>query len=245
MGRLGVNAPSPRLPPVCILAGGLGSRLGERVRDTPKPLLEVAGEPFLVHQLRLLAEHGAREVVLCVGYRGEQIAARIGSEQLGIHVQYSFDAPGLDGTLGAIRRALPLLGERFLVLYGDTYLRVAYADVARVWQDSGLPAVMTVLRNEGRWERSNARYEQGRVLAYDKRAPTPDMHWIDYGLGGLTGDAVAVVHDDENDLASLYQRLAVLGRLCGFVATERFYEIGTPLGLEEADAFLRGLGAAT
>ena len=149
---------------MCILAGGLGTRLGERVRDTPKPLLEVAGQPFLVHQLRLLAAHGAHEVVLCVGYRGEQIASHIGAERFGIRVQYSFDAPELDGTLGAIRRALPLLGERFLVLYGDTYLQIDYLDVARAWSESGLPALMTVLRNEGRWDTSNAVYENGRVL---------------------------------------------------------------------------------
>jgi NDP-sugar pyrophosphorylase family protein len=233
---------SGELPPVCILAGGLGTRLGERVRDTPKPLLEVAGEPFLVHQLRLLAGHGAREVVLCVGYRGEQIESRIGRERLGIRVQYSFDAPGLEGTLGAIRRALPLLGERFLVLYGDTYLRIDYADVARVWRESELPAVMSVLRNEGRWDTSNVRYEDGRVLAYDKGAPSPEMHWIDYGLGGLTVDALSFVDDAESDLANLYRRLAALDRLCGYEASERFFEIGTPSGLSEADAFLRRLG---
>ncbi len=226
---------------MCILAGGLGTRLGERVRDTPKPLLEVAGEPFLVHQLRLLGEHGVREVVLCVGYRGEQIESRIGGERLGIRIRYSFDTPALDGTLGAIRRALPMLGERFLVLYGDTYLRIDYADVARVWRESELPAVMSVLRNEGRWDTSNVRYRDGLVLAYDKSAPSSDMHWIDYGLGGLTADALTVMDDDESDLANLYQRLAALGSLCGYEAKERFYEIGTPAGLDEADAFLRGL----
>ncbi len=228
------------LPPVCILAGGLGTRLGERVRDTPKPLLEVAGEPFLIHQLRLLAAHGARDVVLCVGYRGEQIESRIGSERFGIGIRYSFDAPGLDGTLGAIRRALPLLGERFLVLYGDTYLRIDYTDVARAWIDSDLPALMTVLRNEGRWDTSNAVYESGRVLAYDKRAPTAEMHWIDYGLGGLTAGALSAVDEQDSELSGLYRRLAELGRLCGYEASQRFYEIGTPSGLREADAFLRG-----
>jgi NDP-sugar pyrophosphorylase family protein len=233
------------LPPVCILAGGLGTRLGERVRDTPKPLLEVAGEPFLLHQLRLLAAHGVSEVVLCVGYRGEQIASRIGNERLGVRVRYSYDTPGLDGTLGAIRRALPLLGGRFLVLYGDTYLRIDYADVARAWIDSGLPALMTVLLNKGRWDTSNALYENGRVLAYDKGAPTPEMHWIDYGLGGLTNDAVSAVDDEENELSGLYKRLASLHRLCGYEASERFFEIGTPSGLNEADAFLGGSNAAS
>ena len=160
------------LPPICILAGGLGTRLGERVRRTPKPLLEVAGQPFLMHQLRLLAGHGARTVVLSVGYRGEQIRARIGRERFGIDIRYSFDAdPGRDGTLGAIRRALPLLGERFLVLYGDTYLRIDYRAVARRWEESGLPAVMTVLRNDGRWDASNAVYRDGMVRRYDKRSP--------------------------------------------------------------------------
>ncbi len=231
------------IPPVCILAGGLGTRLGERVRDTPKPLLEIAGEPFLVHQMRLLAAHGAREVVLCVGYRGEQIESRIGKERFGIRIRYSFDAPRLDGTLGAVRRALPLLGERFFVLYGDTYLRIDYAAVARAWVESGLPALMTVLRNEGRWDTSNAVYRDGVIVRYDKRTPTREMHWIDYGLGGITAQALDKVVPSERDLAELYRRLAERGELFGFEATERFFEIGTPSGLEEADVFLRGLPA--
>jgi NDP-sugar pyrophosphorylase family protein len=227
------------LPPVCILAGGLGTRLGERVRETPKPLLEVAGEPFVMHQLRLLARHGAREVVLCVGYRGEQIRARIGGERFGIDVRYSFDAdPGRDGTLGAIRRALPLLGERFLVLYGDTYLRIDYRAVARRWLQSGLPAVMTVLRNEGRWDISNAVYRDGMVLRYDKRAPTAEMDWIDYGLGGLTVGAVQRAPAPEGDLAVLYERLAEKNELLGFEASARFYEIGTARALRQTEAFL-------
>lgn len=227
------------LPQMCILAGGLGRRLGEHVRETPKPLLEVAGEPFLMHQLRLLAQHGAREVVLCVGYLGERIRARIGEARFGINIVYSFDAvPGRDGTLGAIRRALPLLGERFLVLYGDTYLRIDYGAVARRWRESGLPAVMTVLENAGRLDVSNAVYRDGLVLHYDKHHPTPEMRWIDYGLGGLTARALARAPGREEDLAVLYGRLAESGELLGFEAKERFYEIGTVGALRETEAFL-------
>jgi NDP-sugar pyrophosphorylase family protein len=203
-------------------------------------LIEIAGEPFVFHQLRLLAAHRARRVVLCVGYLGELIEQRIGPERFGIAIDYSFDAPGLDGTLGAVRRARPLLGERFLVLYGDTYLRIDYAAVARFWSDSRLPALMTVLRNEGHWDTSNATYRDGRVLRYDKPVPTPEMQWIDYGLGGLTAPVLANVDSDERDLANLYRVLAASGQLCGFPATERFYEIGTPSALAETEAFLRG-----
>ena len=229
-----------RLPTICILAGGLGQRLGERTARIPKPLLDVAGEPFLLHQLRLLAEHGADRVVLCVGYLGEMIEERVGRARYGITIEYSYDSPQLDGTLGAIRRALPLLGDRFLVLYGDTYLRLDYRAAVADWVESETPALMTVLRNDGRWDISNVVYADGRVLVYDKRHLSSDMRWIDYGLGGLTSEALSAVDEGEMDLAALYRRLAQTGSLYGFLATERFYEIGTPSGLAETQAFLLG-----
>ncbi len=192
-----------------------------------------------MHQLRLLAVHGAREVVLCVGYLGEQIRARVGAERFGLRISYSFDGAEPAGTLGAIRRARELLGERFLVLYGDTYLRIDYAAVAAAWQASGLPAMMTVLRNEGRWDASNAVYAEGRVVAYDKRAQRPRMRWIDYGLGGLAQGALDLVPAQTRDLGDLFGELARAGLLHGFRASRRFYEIGTPAALAQTDAFLR------
>jgi N-acetyl-alpha-D-muramate 1-phosphate uridylyltransferase len=229
-----------RLPTVCVLAGGLGSRLGDRVAETPKPLLEVAGQPFLLHQLRLLADNGCEHVVLCVGYLGARIEAEIGRHRHGISIDYSHDGPGLDGTLGAIRRALPLLPERFLVLYGDTYLRLDYRAAADAWARSGCLALMTVLRNEGRWERSNATFVGGRVVAYDKVDPRPGFQWIDYGLGGLRHEALSLAPPDERDLSVLYSGLAQAVELFGYEVFERFYEIGAPDSLRETDAFLRG-----
>jgi NDP-sugar pyrophosphorylase family protein len=229
-----------RFPPVCLLAGGLGTRLGAVVRETPKPLLEVAGEPFLVHQLRLLRRHGAERVVLCVGYRGEQIEETIGADRFGLRINYSYDGPAPIGTLGAVRKAAPLLGDRFLVLYGDTFLRLDYAMAAARWERSGCLGLMTVLRNAGRWDASNVTFAVDRVVLYDKRAPTGEMEWIDYGLGGLRRDALDRVGDDVTDLADLYHALSSRGELFGFEVTERFYEIGTPEALAETDAFLRG-----
>lgn len=230
------------LPTVCILAGGLGKRLGERTRQTPKPLLKVAGEPFLWHQLRLLAAHGARQVVLCVGHLGAEIERSVGHERFGLRLAYSFDGPGLDGTLGAIRGARRLLGERFLVLYGDTYLRIDYRAAAAAWLESGLPAMMSVLRNEGRWEASNAVYAAHRILAYDKSAPRPGMRWIDYGLSGLSQSALDLCPSNTRELSTLFSRLAAAGLLFGYEASRRFYEIGTPAALAETEAFLRRSG---
>lgn len=230
---------SEPLAPVCVLTGGLGTRLGDRGRDTPKALLEVAGEPFVFHQLRLLRAHGAERVVLCVGHLGERVEAAVGDgAALGLDVRYVHDGPVPAGTAGAVRGALALLGDEFLVLYGDTYLEIDYRDVERAHRASGLPALMTVLENEGRWDASNAVYADGRVLRYGKRAHTPDMRWIDYGLGAFTPGAIDAAAG-ASDLADVYAALAERGLLAGFEASERFHEIGTPAALAETDAWLR------
>jgi NDP-sugar pyrophosphorylase family protein len=225
--------------PVCILAGGLGSRLGETVKDTPKPLLKVAGEPFLIHQLRHLAAHGTHRVVLCVGYLGRRVEDAIGHSQFDMAIDYSYDGPELMGTLGAIRKAVPFLGQRFLTLYGDTFLRIDFHAFDAAWRTSGLPAAMAVLRNQNEWGPSNAVFSNGLVTQFDKERPTPSMEWIDYGLGGLEITTLDMVGPEVTDLAVLHRRLAQQGKLFGFEATRRFYEIGTPVALQETEQFLK------
>lgn len=231
---------SGALPPVAVLAGGLATRLGRRADGVPKALVQVAGRPFLAHQLDQLAGQGIGRVVLCVGHLGDRIEAAFGGCWAGMDLVYSHDGPALAGTLGALRRAAPLLGPRFFVLYGDTYLRVDYRAFSTAWAASGRPAAMTVLRNDGRWDRSNVDFADGLVRLYDKDAPGPAMRWIDYGLGGLTAAVLDAVPAERSDLAALYHELSVSGRLSGFEVAERFYEIGTPASLAETDAFLRG-----
>jgi MurNAc alpha-1-phosphate uridylyltransferase len=227
--------------PVAILAGGLATRMRPVTERIPKALIEVAGQPFVEHQLGLLQREGVRKVVLCVGYLGEMIEAVIGDgSRFGLSVSYSVDGERLLGTGGALRRALPLLGQHFFVLYGDSYLDIEYAPVQAAYHDSGLPALMTVFRNEGRWDTSNVLFDGSRVMRYDKRHPTPDMKFIDYGLGVLSSNLFDVAKDEVFDLSDLYAGLAGEGRLGGFEETQRFYEIGTPSGLAEADSHLRG-----
>jgi N-acetyl-alpha-D-muramate 1-phosphate uridylyltransferase len=202
-------------------------------------LLTVAGRQFVEHQLELLKLHGARRIVLAVGYLGEKIEAAIGDgSRFGLEVSYAHDGPQPAGTAGALRRALPLLGDEFLVLYGDTYLRIDYADVARALRESGLPALMTVLRNRGRWAPSNAVYQEGRVVAYDKAKPPSGAEWIDYGI--LAFERSALEAEGPDDLADLMHDLAAGGQLAGYPASKRFYEIGSPEALAETEAFLSG-----
>ena len=227
--------------PVAILAGGLATRLRPLTQTIPKALVEVADAPFIVHQLRLLHREGIRDVILCLGYLGEMVRDRIGDgAEFGLKVAYSFDGEELRGTGGALKRALPLLGDSFFVLYGDSYLDIGYAAPLEAFRKSGLPALMTVYRNQGRWDTSNVLFDGAKVVRYDKRNPTPDMQYIDYGLGILSSEIIAGWPEETFDLAAVYTRLAGEGRLAGFEASRRFYEIGTYQGLRETDAYLKG-----
>ena len=229
------------LPPVCILAGGLGTRLGEETRTVPKPLIEVAGKPFLFHQLELLARHRAHRIVLCVGYLGELIEEAVGDgAAFGLDVAYSYDGPSVIGTGAAIRKALPLVGDEFLVLYGDTYLQIDYGELAAAFRRCGEPALMAVLRNDGRWERSNAAFD-GEKVRYEKGSSDPGLQWVDYGVSALSARVFDLVPDSETDLAQVFSWLSARELLAGFVASNRFYEIGTPESLRETAAFLESI----
>ena len=232
----------PRNWPVAILAGGLAKRLRPITETIPKALVTVAGTPFLTHQLRLLHSAGLRRIVICAGYLGEMIEAEIGDgTQCNLKVEYSFDGPRLLGTGGALKRALPLLGPSFFVLYGDSYLPIDYLGVARAFASENKEGMMTVYRNQGRWDVSNVQFEAGQILRYDKKERTPDMHYIDYGLGLLRATAFASWPENKPfDLEEVYRRLLSKGQLSGYEVTERFYEIGSAQGLAELNHFLGG-----
>ena len=226
--------------PVAILAGGLATRLRPITETIPKSLVPVAGEPFLAHQLRLLHDRGLRRAVLCVGHLGERIEADFGDgSDYGMALRYSFDGPRLLGTGGALRQALPLLGERFLVLYGDSYLPIDYAAAVAAFQRSGRPALMTVFNNEGRWDTSNVFFADGTIRTYHKHNRTDEMRHIDYGLGILRADVLAIQPADMPfDLADVYTHLVARGELAGHEVRERFYEVGSHAGLAELDELL-------
>jgi NDP-sugar pyrophosphorylase family protein len=228
--------------PVAILAGGLATRLRPATEKIPKALVSVAGEPFLAHQLRLLSGSAIRRAVLCVGYRGEMIEHEFGDgSRYGIDLSYSFDGPELLGTGGAVKQALPLLGEHFFVLYGDSYLPIDYSVPAQAFVASQKLGLMTIFRNEGRWDTSNVWFHEGLIRSYDKKQPAPEAQHIDYGLGLLRPEALDGCPDGKAfDLGDVYRGLISRDALAGYEVHQRFYEIGSPEGLAELDAALRG-----
>jgi NDP-sugar pyrophosphorylase family protein len=221
-----------------ILAGGLGTRMRPLTETCPKTLLPAGGHPFAWHQLHWLAGQGITEVIYSIGHQGDRIRSYWAEQPSPVpSIRYVDEGERLRGTAGALRLAREegVLAESFFVLYGDSFLPVEFAPVSRAFQASGQPALMTVLRNAGRWDRSNAIYQQGRVVLYDKET-APGMEYIDYGLSCFHRD----VFDNPTpaDLSALFHDLSLQGRLAGFEVHQRFYEIGSPAGLRDFEAYL-------
>lgn len=235
---------------IVILAGGLGTRLRSVAPDTPKSLVSVAGKAFVEHQFDLLRKGGLKDVVLCVGHFGEKIERHVGDgSAFGMRVRYSREDPkALLGTGGALVNALPLLAEAFLVLYGDSYLPTDYRAVVSAFGKAGAAGMMTVFRNEGKWDSSNVRVAGGRVAFYSKAAKPGEADYIDYGLSALRRSVIEACRGLPKplDLARILGDLVGRGEMAALEVRERFYEIGKPEGLAELDALLAcgGMGVS-
>ncbi len=226
--------------PVAILAGGLSTRLRPITEKIPKSLVEVAGRPFVFHQLEWLRGEGVESVVLCLGHSGERIVGAVGNgSAFGLSVDYSFDGDRLLGTGGALKNASSKLGNAFFVLYGDSYLCCSFAEVQVAFAKAGKLALMTVLRNEGQWDTSNVEMHDGQLVRYDKRHPDANMRYIDYGLSVVYSALFSAYGSDEVfDLADVFAELSVRRELAGYEVSQRFYEIGSHRGLKETEEFL-------
>lgn len=231
----------PSLYPVAILAGGLATRLRPITSTIPKSLVDVAGEPFIFRQLRYLKSQSISDIVLCVGHLGEQIQSAVGDgSQFGLSVSYSFDGPTLLGTAGALKQALKLLGPHFFIFYGDSYLPIDFRPVQDAYLKQGKPALMTVLRNNGLWDKSNVFLQDGRLVEYNKRTMDTKMQHIDYGLSVVSDEIFKNLQENHPaDLADIFTNLSHQGNLGFMEVTQRFYEIGSKEGLAETTELFR------
>jgi MurNAc alpha-1-phosphate uridylyltransferase len=229
-----------------ILAGGLATRLRPITTEIPKAMVSVARRPFADIQLQWLAAQGVRDVIYSIGYRGEQIADHVGDgSQFGLHVRYVDEGRELKGTGGALRLAYDqgALEPAFAMLYGDSYLSVPIADAWARFEALQPAALMTVWRNEGRFDTSNARLSGDWIVQYDKTVADPaaaGLHWIDYGFSIIDRDTVMplIPAGEVCDFAAIQRTLSDEKRLAGYEVVDRFYEIGSPEGLAELEAHL-------
>jgi NDP-sugar pyrophosphorylase family protein len=235
--------------PCVILAGGLGTRMASHLPGIPKALVPVAGRPFADLQLERLAAAGIGEVIYCIGHLGGALRDHVADGgRFGLRVEYVDEGEDLRGTAGALRLALDRgqLPDAFHLLYGDSFLTVDFESVELAWRNCGQHAQMLVLRNGGRWDRSNVVLRGGMVQVYepDSTRSDPEMQWIDYGLSTLDREIVAtwIPSGRAVQMSSVWAALSATGGLAAFEVLERFYEVGSPSGLRDLEAHLSARG---
>jgi len=188
-----------------------------------------------------IARSGFSEVVLCIGHFGSQIQEFLGDgAAFGVRVAYSEDGPQLLGTGGALRRALPVLASSFLVTYGDSYLPFDYAAPLRdLNAHPEALGTMSVFENDGAWDKSNTEIRGDSVVRYEKGGTDPALRYIDYGAIALRRSVLAERPQDTRfGLDQVQAELARAGQLRAYSASERFYEIGSELGIRDLEAKL-------
>ena len=226
-----------------ILAGGLATRMYPRTLTVPKAMLEVAGRPFIDWQLERMAACGIRDVVMCVAHLAEQIEGHVGDgARFGVRVRWAHEGPVLLGTAGAIRAALELLEPEFLVTYGDSYLPFDYSEPLKILRDHpDCDGVMAAYKNDGAWDSSNVVTDGAWIQRYEKGVSDPVFDHIDYGATALRRQVIAArpAGPGKTDLAAIQRDLAARKRLRACIARERFFEIGSPQGLDDLDRYLQ------
>jgi len=228
--------------PVVILSGGLATRMRSVTETIPKAMIDIAGKPFIDRQLAILKEQQVEHVFLCIGHLGEMIESYAGDgSRYGLKLTYSYDGDKLLGTGGAIKKIEDRLGESFFVLYGDSYLEIPYAPLVDAFLLSGKKGLMTVYENKDLYDVSNVIFQNGELVTYRKHNKVKEMRHIDYGLGILNKEAFSEFPPGKVfDLAEVYEKLASENQLLGYEVFKRFYEIGSPGGLEELRNKLEG-----
>lgn len=232
--------------PLIVLAGGLATRLRPITETLPKSLIPINKTPFILHQLELFEKKGFRHVHFCLGYLGEMVEKVIMDSQYNekLKISFSYDGDVLLGTGGAIKKIVNEMPEHFFITYGDSYLDIDYKDVQFYFEThkkNQLTGLMTVFKNEGKWDKSNVIFDGKEILNYSKKINDSNMKYIDYGVGILSGKNFVNYDAGKNfDLADVYSGLADQNNnLLGFEIYHRFFEIGSLKGISDISAHLK------
>jgi NDP-sugar pyrophosphorylase family protein len=226
---------------VAILVGGLAIRLRPMTDSIPKSMIEINGRPFIEYQLDMLRKQRVTDVVLCIGYLGDQIEHHVGDGfKFGIKVKYSYEGKQLLGTAGALKNAEHLLNEQFFVMYGDSYLFLDFSAVLAHFKKFNKLGLMVVYKNNDRFDKSNVVLEDNLVKVYDKKRKTEGMHYIDYGTMLLRKKVLDLIpYNQAYALEDMLVPIVEQGELLAYEVKERFYEIGSLNGINEFKKYVK------
>lgn len=227
-----------------ILAGGLGTRLRPLTEEIPKVMVSVNGKPFLLYLLKLLRSQGISDVVLCIGYRAQQVKDYFGNgESLEVNIRYSEEKEELLGTAGALKQAQSLLGDYFLAINGDTYIPIDYREVEKSFLRRAQKALMVVYDNqEDTGAKNNVVLGDNlMVKRYDKESPDTSLEYVEAGVLALRKEVLDLIKEGDSISLEegLYPGLIQQRELAAYVTNQRFYDIGLPEQRRILEEFLK------
>ncbi len=212
-----------------ILAGGLGTRLQSIMTGRPKVLAPVAGRPFLAYLMDQLIGAGFRQVILCTGYKGEQIKAAFGDTYKGLDIQYSQEPEPL-GTGGALRFGLPLIDtDLVLVTNGDSYVNCNLTDYLAWYLENDVQTslLLTCLSDTSRYGRVEVDRD-GRILQFDEKGDSHGPGWVNAGVYIFTRSLLeSIPFGQPFSLEKEFFPNLIGKGLYGFQSEGAFIDIGT------------------
>ncbi len=228
------------LPPLIILSGGLGTRVSHISGELPKSLIPINGEPFLLHQLRLLQKSGFRDIILSVKHKENEIRRFVENNRLNdLSIEVISDGQLSLGTGGAVLKCMKNIGPEFIVMYGDSYLNINFNKFYLFSKE--FPSCMVIYKNNNKFDKSNVKKITGSKINYIKGVNDSDYNYIDSGaiyFKSRMFEAFAI--NPPFDLSTMLEMLSKSGMLNGFEVFERFFEIGSANGIEEFRKHLIG-----
>ena len=222
---------------IILLAGGLGTRLKETLRDIPKPMAPINSKPFLEYQFMRFRTQGFSEFILSIGHQGEIIRDYFGNgHRLGLAIRYTVETDLL-GTGGALKLAEPIIdSEDFLLANGDTYLEADLRAALRFHEEKeALGTILLVYRNDtGRYGRVHLD-DRARIVSFTEKSLNGYAGYINAGIYIFRKDLFRYI--PENRVCSLEREIlpSLIGEgLYGFPVEGYFIDIGIPEDYEKA-----------
>jgi len=227
---------------IVVLCAGKATRLYPLTKKIPKSMIRVCGKPFLEHQIELFRKNKIFDVVLCIGFLGEQIEEYFGDgKSFGVSIKYSREKEPID-TGTTLKNAKKLLNDEFFVIYGDSYLLNDYQEAYNYFKKFNKLGLMTIYKNYEKLEANTVIAEGNFIKKFDKENPNqPGMIYTEFGLNIFKKKVLDSVRKKAFPIGDYFKKLIEKKELLAFETPKRFYEIGSPNSLKETSDFIKSL----
>jgi len=225
-----------------ILAGGKGTRLKPLTDTTPKPMIPVKGKPILEYVIELLSKHQIKEVIIALGYKGEQIKEYFGKgEKFGLNIQYVEEKISL-GTGGPLRLAKNLIKEEFLMFNGDNLTNINLNDMYSFHKKNNAFATIALSSVKEPKNFGVIELEGNKIKQFMEKPINPKSNLINSGTYILKPEVIDMIPKGFSLIEKdVFPKLSEQGKLFGYVYNGQWFPTDTIERYETAKKEWKGI----